>query len=116
MSSSVAISTPRTGPSIWPSHKTTKTAPVFLPIERAWLDEVAAAGFIDTFRLCHPQQTDAYTFWSYRTRARDRNIGWRFDYFFISPDLLEHVVDAAIHPEVAGSDHCPVSLTLDLNI
>ena len=87
----------------------------YLPVERAWLDAVLAAGYLDTFRLCHPRQADAYTFWSYRTRARERNIGWRFDYFFISSDLRERVVDAAIHADVPGSDHCPVSLTLDLN-
>ena len=85
----------------------------YLPIERAWLDAVLAAGYSDTFRDRHPQRAGAYTFWSYRTRARERNIGWRFDYFFISPALREHVVDAAIHSEVGGSDHCPVSLTLD---
>ncbi|MCE2488915.1 MAG: exodeoxyribonuclease III [Anaerolineae bacterium] len=96
-----------------PQHHENSTG--FLPIERAWLDEVAAAGFVDSFRACHPQREDAYTFWSYRTRARERNIGWRFDYFFISPDLQVRLVDAAIHSDVAGSDHCPVSLTLDLD-
>ena len=86
----------------------------YLPIERAWLDEVVAAGYVDTFRALHPQREGAYSFWSYRTRARERNIGWRFDYFFISRNLRPQLVDAAIHSEVTGSDHCPVSLTLDL--
>ena len=95
-----------------PRHHHNSTG--YLPVERAWLDELAAAGYVDTFRACHPGQEGAYTFWSYRTRARERNIGWRFDYFFISPDLRQHLVDAAIHPDVTGSDHCPVSLTLDL--
>ena len=87
----------------------------FLPVERAWLDEVLAAGYIDIFRARNPQLEGAYSWWSMRSGARERNVGWRLDYFFISPDLLDHVVDAAIHPEVPGSDHCPVSLTLDFS-
>ncbi|MCY4526504.1 MAG: exodeoxyribonuclease III [Anaerolineaceae bacterium] len=85
----------------------------FLPVERAWIDEVIAAGYVDVFRARNPQLEGAYSWWSMRSGARERNVGWRLDYFFISPDLLDHVVDAAIHPEVQGSDHCPVSLTLD---
>ncbi len=97
-----------------PRHHDNSTG--YLAIERAWLDEVAAAGYIDIFRARNPQRAGAYTFWSYRTRARARNIGWRFDYFFITPDLLDYVVDASIHSDVAGSDHCPVSLTLDFDV
>ncbi len=85
----------------------------FLPVERAWLDEVIAAGYVDIFRARNPDLEGAYSWWSMRSGARQRNVGWRLDYFFISPDLLDHVVDAAIHPEIEGSDHCPVSLTLD---
>jgi len=84
----------------------------FLPIERAWIDRVVEEGYLDTFRLLHPEQEDAYTWWAYWGKARERNVGWRIDYFFISPGLRERVVAAEIHPQVMGSDHCPVSLTL----
>lgn len=84
----------------------------FLPEERAWLDQVVAAGYIDTFRQLYPERRGAYSWWSYIGGARQRNVGWRLDYFFITPDLLPRLVEAAIHPEVDGSDHCPVSLTL----
>lgn len=85
----------------------------FLPVERAWIDRVIAAGYIDTFRALHPEQKDAYSWWSYIGNARSRNVGWRLDYFFVSEDLMPHIVDASIHTDVFGSDHCPVSLTLD---
>jgi exodeoxyribonuclease-3 len=85
----------------------------FLPIERAWIDRVIADGYVDTFRTLHPEQKDAYSWWSYIGNARSRNVGWRLDYFFVSEDLMPHVLDAKIHTEVFGSDHCPVSLTLD---
>ncbi len=84
----------------------------FLPIERAWIDEVVEQGYLDTFRLLHPEQENAYSWWAYWGNARERNVGWRIDYFFITPGLRERVVAAEIHPEVMGSDHCPISLTL----
>jgi exodeoxyribonuclease III len=84
----------------------------FLPEERAWIDEVIAAGYIDIFRSLNPELEGAYSWWTARAGARERNVGWRLDYFFISPDLRDRVVTAEIHPEVMGSDHCPVSLTL----
>ena len=84
----------------------------FLPEERAWLDEVVEAGWIDTFRALYPDREGAYSWWSQIGGARDRNVGWRLDYFFVSPDLRDRVVGADIHPNVHGSDHCPVSLTL----
>jgi exodeoxyribonuclease-3 len=84
----------------------------FLPIERAWIDQVVEEGYLDTFRLLHPEQEDAYSWWAYWGNARERNVGWRIDYFFISPDLRERVVAAEIHTDVLGSDHCPISLTL----
>ena len=84
----------------------------FLPEERAWIDEVVAQGYIDICRALHPDTTEAYTYWPYWGRTRERNVGWRIDYFFITPDLRARVVAAAIHPDVIGSDHCPVSLTL----
>jgi exodeoxyribonuclease-3 len=87
----------------------------FLPEERAWLDEVVAQGYIDTFRSRNPDLAGAYTWWAQVTFSREKNVGWRLDYFFITPDLQARVIDARIHPEVLGSDHCPVSLTLDFN-
>lgn len=85
----------------------------FLPEERAWIDGVIAAGYVDTFRAHHPDQEGAYTWWSYIGGARARNVGWRLDYFFVSQDLMPNVRSAVIHPEAQGSDHCPVSLTLE---
>ncbi len=84
----------------------------FLPEERAWIDLVVDQGYVDPFRALNPDLTGAYTWWSYIGRARDRNVGWRLDYFFISPDLMPRVETANIHSDVHGSDHCPVSLTL----
>ena len=88
----------------------------FLPLERAWLDQITTAGYVDTFRALHPEQAGAYSWWSYIGGARSRNVGWRLDYFFVSDDLRPAIGNAAIHPDVAGSDHCPVSLTLDLDL
>ena len=85
----------------------------FMPEEREALGEFFAAGLIDTFRYLHPDEVK-YSWWDMVTHARERNVGWRLDYFFVSPDLKEHIVDADIHTEVMGSDHCPISLTLDL--
>jgi exodeoxyribonuclease-3 len=85
----------------------------FLPVERAWLDEFIAQGYVDTFRELHPQEV-AYSWWAYWGGARERNVGWRLDYFFVSPDLTPHILSAEIHTAITGSDHCPVSLTLDL--
>lgn len=84
----------------------------FLPEERAWIDEVVAAGYVDTYRRFHPNTKEAYSYWDLQTRARDRNVGWRLDYFFVSPELAPRVKRADIHPEIFGSDHCPVSLTI----
>ena len=84
----------------------------FLPEERAWIDKVVAQGYIDTFRSLHPEQVDAYSWWAYWGKARERNVGWRIDYFFVTPDLQEKIVAAEIHADVFGSDHCPISLTL----
>ncbi|MBU3827092.1 MAG: exodeoxyribonuclease III [Candidatus Anaerobiospirillum merdipullorum] len=87
----------------------------FLPEERAFLDKFTAAGYIDTFRLLHPDEPGHYTWWSYKTRAREKNVGWRIDYFFVSAELKSHIVDAVIEKEVFGSDHCPIGLTLEFN-
>jgi exodeoxyribonuclease-3 len=84
----------------------------FLPEERAWLDRVVAAGYVDTFRHFHPDLPEQYTWWSMPTRARERNVGWRIDYFFAAQEVMPRVTSACIHPEVLGSDHCPVGITL----
>ncbi len=83
----------------------------FMPIEREKLDAIVKMGYIDTFREFEPS-SGHYSWWSYRQMARERNIGWRLDYFFISDDLLPHLESASIQPEVLGSDHCPVQLVL----
>ncbi len=85
----------------------------FLPEEREALSAFFAAGLIDTFRFKQPAEVK-YTWWDVVTRARERNVGWRIDYFFVTPDLSERIIEADIHSEIAGSDHCPISLTLDL--
>ncbi|MHA1629609.1 MAG: exodeoxyribonuclease III [Candidatus Heimdallarchaeota archaeon] len=85
----------------------------FLPIERAWIDKLLELGYIDTFRYFHPNKTEQYTWWSMRNiGARERNVGWRLDYFFVSNDLEKYLSNAFIMPEVYGSDHCPVGLQL----
>jgi len=85
----------------------------YLPEERAWLDKVEEYGFVDTFRLFDEGEGN-YTWWSYRTRARERNAGWRLDYFYVNKDLVGKVKSARILSDVYGSDHCPVTLELDL--
>ncbi len=84
----------------------------FMPQERAWIDQVVAAGYLDIFRVLNPELEGAYNWWSNRSGARERNVGWRIDYFFISDDLRDRVVTAELHPDIMGSDHCPISLTL----
>ena len=84
----------------------------FLPEERAWLSRFLDHGYVDIFRRRYPELAGAYTWWSNRVGVRERNVGWRIDYFFISPELEERVVDARIHAHVLGSDHCPIELEL----
>jgi len=74
---------------------------------------VIDAGYVDTFRHFHPDQTDAYTWWSYMFKAREKNVGWRIDYFIASEKLLDRLRSACIHPDVMGSDHCPVELVIE---
>ena len=83
----------------------------FMPIEREKLDMYVENGWIDTFRLFH-QEGERYSWWTYRFGARERNVGWRIDYFFVNEGFLDNVEDADIHDEIMGSDHCPVSLEL----
>jgi len=86
--------------------------PGFSDQERAKFTELLAAGFTDTFRFLNPDLAGAYSWWSYRFHARENNAGWRIDYFLVSDRLRERIAGAAIHADVFGSDHCPVSLTL----
>ncbi|MCH8325198.1 MAG: exodeoxyribonuclease III [Bacteroidetes bacterium] len=85
----------------------------FLPEERAWIDELLANGFLDTLRMFN-DKPEQYSWWDMITRARERNVGWRIDYFFISDNLKEQTMDAFIMPEVMGSDHCPVGLKISV--
>ena len=87
----------------------------FLPEERRWIDEFLDSGFIDAFRE-FDQSPDRYSWWDLKTRARERNVGWRIDYFFVSKELIGNLVGAGIHDDVMGSDHCPISIDLDLMI
>ena len=86
----------------------------YLPEERAWMDTFTGAGHVDTFRHFHPGETDHYTWWSYWGTARERNVGWRIDYHCVDRDFLPKVKYSIIRPDVAGSDHCPVEIKLEL--
>jgi exodeoxyribonuclease-3 len=86
----------------------------FTDEERAKFTQWLNAGFTDTFRYFYPEQKEIYSWWSYRFKAREKNAGWRIDYFVTSASLNEKLVDAKIHTDVYGSDHCPVELVLDL--
>ncbi len=85
----------------------------FMPIEREKIELYISNGWIDTFRLFH-DEGERYSWWTYRFGARERNVGWRIDYFFVNEGMVEICKDADIHQNILGSDHCPVSLTLDL--
>lgn len=85
----------------------------FLPEERAWIDKFIKHGYVDTFRVFH-KEGGYYTWWDQKTRARERNVGWRIDYFFISENVKRHVRSASIMPHVMGSDHCPITIELVL--
>lgn len=89
-----------------------RTISGFLPEERAWLDRFLAAGFIDTFREFEPG-AGHYSWWDMQSRARERNVGWRIDYFFVSEPLRPRLKGAFLLPEVMGSDHCPAGITLE---
>ncbi|MFH0822825.1 MAG: exodeoxyribonuclease III [Pseudomonadota bacterium] len=83
----------------------------FLRMERDWIDKVTAAGFVDSFRSLHPDEA-AYSWWDLKSRARERNVGWRIDYVFVSADFRPRITDAFILTEVMGSDHCPVGVDI----
>lgn len=84
----------------------------FLPEERAYMDLFAEKGLVDTYRLLYPDREKAYTWWSYKTFARERNVGWRIDYFYVSENMRDLVLGAGILDDVMGSDHCPIYLDL----
>ena len=85
----------------------------FTDEERGKFQELLDAGFVDTFRHFYPDQRDIYSWWSYRFKARERNSGWRIDYFVTSERLVPRLASAKIHTEIYGSDHCPVELVID---
>lgn len=95
------------------SPKTNRRNPGFTDEEREAFSQLLDSGFTDTFRLLYPDKEKAYSWWSYRYRARDKNIGWRIDYFLVSDRLAPYVQAAEIHSDLYGSDHCPVSVTID---
>ena len=86
----------------------------FLPIEREWVSKFLDNGFIDTFRMLHENEKDQYTWWSYRTRARERNVGWRLDYFFVNEEFKDSVKASYIKSNIMGSDHCPIALEIEI--
>ena len=88
--------------------------PLFSDEEREQFSNLLEEGFIDTFRHFHPHEEERYSWWSYRTAARTRNVGWRIDYFLVSESLEEYLKDADILDQEMGSDHCPVMLELNL--
>ena len=94
--------------------KTNRRNAGFTDEERGKMTDLLSAGFTDTFRHFYPDLEGAYSWWSYRIHAREKNAGWRIDYFIVSNRLLPQLTGAAIHNEIYGSDHCPVELTLDL--
>lgn len=94
--------------------KTNRRNAGFTDEEREKMTELLDAGFTDTFRKLYPDVTDAYSWWSYMGKARDRNVGWRIDYFITSARLDKDIVEAKIHPDIFGSDHCPVELEINL--
>ena len=93
--------------------KTNRKNAGFTDEEREKFTKLLEAGFIDTFRHFYPDVTEAYSWWSYRFRAREKNAGWRIDYFCVSEGLEERLAEAVIHTDIYGSDHCPVGLYLE---
>ncbi len=84
----------------------------FLPIERKWIDKVITHGYVDIFRYLYPEKKDAYSYWDQKTFARERNVGWRIDYFFVNSEMLSKVQSMEMLEKITGSDHCPICLYL----
>lgn len=93
--------------------KTNRNNAGFTDAEREKMTELLGSGFTDTFRYLYPDVTGVYSWWSYRFKAREKNAGWRIDYFIVSDSLKEHIAGAGVHTDVLGSDHCPVELQID---
>jgi len=93
------------------NHKQNQNTTGFLPEERAWIDKYLDHGFVDAYRQLYPDR-EQYTWWTYRSNARQRNVGWRLDYFLVSESLMARVEDVIVHDDVLGSDHCPVTLVI----
>lgn len=93
--------------------KTNRKNAGFTDEERACFSRMLESGFVDTFRYFYPDKEGIYSWWSYRFKAREKNAGWRIDYFIVSPSLKDRLQDASIHTEIMGSDHCPVELDID---
>ena len=87
----------------------------FTDQERVKMTELLNAGFVDSFRYKYPDKTDAYSWWSYMGKAREKNVGWRIDYFIVSDSIKEKIEEANIYSEVMGSDHCPVELEINID-
>ncbi len=87
----------------------------FLPVEREWIDKALSLGYVDTFRHLHPEEIQ-YSWWDMKSRARDRNIGWRIDYVFVTGEMIDSVQSAYILTEVMGSDHCPVGVDIETSL
>lgn len=94
--------------------KANRRNPGFSDEERSKMDALLQDGFVDTYRYFYPDQEDAYSWWSYRFSARSKNIGWRIDYFLVSEKIEDRLLGAKIHQDILGSDHCPVSLDVNL--
>ena len=94
--------------------KTNRMNAGFTDQEREKFQLLLDAGFIDTFRYFYPEQTNIYSWWSYRFKAREKNAGWRIDYFLASASLTDKLKEAKIHTEIFGSDHCPVEVTVEI--
>lgn len=92
--------------------KTNRGNAGFTDEERAKMTQLLESGFIDTFRYLYPDKEEAYSWWSYMGRAREKNVGWRIDYFIVSDDIKDKIEEASIYPEIMGSDHCPVGLVI----
>lgn len=86
----------------------------FTDEERNKMTELLQAGFVDTYRYLYPDVTDVYSWWSYRFKAREKNTGWRIDYFIVSEDLKDKIKEAKIHTDILGSDHCPIELVVEV--
>lgn len=86
----------------------------FLPVERAWLDEVINNGWVDIFRNFYPEKREVYTYWDMKTRARDRNVGWRIDYFFTNQSFVKNIKSFKTMSDYYGSDHCPIMIDIKL--